>query len=132
MKIKTILMFSAICVLTLSCKKEKSRICELYSNDVGYAIGTIKSFVSTPLKVTYKYDYSINGTAYNAKEKVYGIGQKNETLVGKQFIVIYALGDQSNSDLNTDYLIESEQDFDDFKSDYSSGPPPPDFPNKCN
>jgi hypothetical protein len=131
MKIKTILTLIAVCILTISCKKEKSRICELYSNEVGYAIGTIQSFISTPFKVTYKYDYSVGGTDYTGKEKAYGIGQTNERLIGKQFIVIYSIEDESNSDLNTDYFIKSEQDFDDFKSEFSSGPPPPDFPGNC-
>lgn len=115
----------------LGCKKEKTRICELYSSEVGYSIGTIQSFSSSPFKVTYKYDYSVSGTNFNGKEKAYGIGQKDEKLIGKQFIVIYAKGDNSNSDLNTDYLIETQQDFDDFKSKFASGPPSPDFPNNC-
>ena len=131
MKTKIVLMLIVVCILAISCKKEKSRICELYSNDVGYAIGTIQSFISTPFKVTYKYDYSAGGTDYTGKEKAYGIGQKDERLIGKQFIVIYSISDESNSDLNTDYLIESEQDFDDFKSEFPSGPPSPDFPINC-
>jgi len=131
LKTYTILTLIAMCVFSMSCKKEKSRICELYDGDVGYAVGTIQSVSSSPFKATYRYDYSIDETNYNGKEKAYGIGQKDETLIGKQFIVIYALRDQSNSDLNTDYLIESEQDFDDFESEFSSAPPSPDFPNNC-
>ena len=131
MKTKPFLTLTVICIFILSCKKEKTRICELYSSDVGYSIGTIQSLNSSPFKVTYKYDYSVNGANYNGKEKAYGIGQKDEKLIGKQFIVIYAKGDNSNSDLNTDYLIESQQDFDDFKSKFTSGPPSPDFPNNC-
>ena len=120
-----------VCLLTISCKKEKSRICELYDSEVEYAIGTIQSISTSPFKATYKYDFTAQGENYNGKEKAYGIGQKDETLIGKQFIVIYALGDPSNSDLNTDFLIETEADFDNFSSDYSSGPTPPDFPNNC-
>ncbi|MGF1564324.1 MAG: hypothetical protein ACFCUH_03050 [Flavobacteriales bacterium] len=131
LKTHSILTLIVICVLSMSCRKEKNRICELYDGDVGYAIGSIESINTSPFKATYKYDYSIDGTAYNGKEKAYGIGQKDETLIGKQFIVIYALRDPSNSDLNTDYLIESEQEFDDFESEFSSAPPSPDFPNNC-
>jgi len=53
-------------------------------------------------------------------------------LIGKQFIVVYAWGEPSNSDLNTDFLIESDSDFQKFLSEYSTHPPPPNFPNKCN
>jgi len=118
------------CIFLLSCKKEKSRICELYDSDIDYVIGTIQSINTSPFKATYEYDYTANGIDYNGKEKAYGIGQ-DEALIGKQFIVIYALGNPSNSDLNTDFLIETEQDFDDFKSEYSAEPPAPDFPNNC-
>lgn len=64
-------------------------------------------------------------------KKHMGWVKKNKTLIGKQFIVIYALGDESNNDLNINFAIESEQDFEDFKSKFSSGPPAPDFPNNC-
>lgn len=131
MKTKLILTLIALCLLASSCKKENSRICELYSLDVGYAIGKIQSNISTPFTVTHYYDYSVDGIEYTGEEKAYGIGQDYESMIGLQFIVIYALSDKTNSDLNTDYLIESEQDFIDFNTEFSSGPPSPDYPNNC-
>ncbi|TVR41393.1 MAG: hypothetical protein EA392_01550 [Cryomorphaceae bacterium] len=131
MKTKSILTLVVVCILNISCKKEKSRICELYSNDVEYTIGTVQSITSSAFKATYNYDYSVLGINFKGKMKAYGIGQGNERFIGKQFVVIYEIGNESNSDLNTNYLIESEQDFEDFKSEFSSGPPPPNFPNNC-
>jgi|GEM_PF-2118093 len=130
-KTNIVMLLVVVSVFSISCKKEKRRICDLYSNDVGYAIGTIQSYTSVPLKVTYKYGYTVDGTDYSGNEKVYGIGQKDENLINRQFLVIYAIDDESNSDLNTNYMIESEQDFNDFKSEFISGPPSPDFPNHC-
>jgi hypothetical protein len=129
--IKVIIALITLCIITISCKKEKSRICELYSNQVGYAVGTIQSFTSTPFKATYRYDYTINGSTFSGREKVYGVGQKDDKLIGKKFVVIYAIADNSNSDLNTDFQILTTQDFDDFNTEFSSAPPSPNFPNKC-
>lgn len=120
-----------VCILCVGCKKEKNRICELYDGSVEYAIGVIDKVSSSPGKATYTYSFQVGGDNYDGKEKAYGIGQKDETLVGKSFVVVYALGEPSNSDLNTDFLIESDADFQEFKQEYSSTPPSPDFPNKC-
>lgn len=131
MKSISCLLFLSLCLLFFGCKKEKNRICDLYSGDVGYAVGTIKTLSSTPFKATYSYHYSVAGVDYVGKEKFYGIGQKDETLLGKKFIVVFDADDASNSDLNVDFPIGSESDFTEFTTEYSSGPPPPDFPNKC-
>lgn len=128
---KQLLILLILCVVLLSCKKEKSRICKLYDSKVSYAIGTIYSITSAPLKAAFQYSYFVDGKEYKGEEKAYGVGQGDESLIGKRFIVIYASGYPSDSDLNTDFLIETEQDFDDFKSEFSAGPPTPDFPNKC-
>lgn len=125
--ITTVLLFT---ILT-ACKKEKTRICELYNGSVEYAIGTIESFKSVPTRVTYTYSFEVDGDSYKGKEKAYGIGQKDNRLIGKKIVVVYALGNPSNSDLNTDFLIESDADFQEFKGEYSHAPPSPDFPNKC-
>lgn len=124
-------MLVAGILLFTGCRKEKIKICDLYEEEVGYTIGTIQSYTTSPFKVTYKYDYTVSGVDHDGKEKAYGIGQLDENLVGRQFIVIYELANPSNSDLNVDYLIESEQDFEDFADKYSSEPPSPDFPENC-
>lgn len=123
--------FIFLLLIITGCKKEKGRICELYEGSVGYSVGRIDRFYTTPGKVTYVYSFEADGNQYEGKEKAYGIGQKDETLLGKYFIVVYALGNPSNSDLNTDFSMESDTDFQDFKSKYSTNPPPPDFPNSC-
>lgn len=130
MKIKYVFLLITVSLL-FSCKKEKSRICELYDGDVEYAIGTIQTYVKLPFKVVYKYDFEVNGEEYNGKEKAYGIGQLNKELLGKRVVVIYEANNPSNSDLNTDYFIGTEDDFNDFITEFSSSPPPPDFPNNC-
>lgn len=131
MKIKLGLILLSMCLSIMGCKKEKNRICEIYSTETGYAIGAIQSFTTSPFRVTYKYDYSVNGVDYNGKEKAYGIGQKDESLIGNQFLVIYERKNPSNSDLNLNYLIETEQDFEELKTEFSSAPPSPDFPRNC-
>jgi hypothetical protein len=45
----------------------------------------LTGFVSGPTKVTYKYEYFVNGVKYVGKEKAYGIGQKDEKLIGNFF-----------------------------------------------
>lgn len=131
MKVTSVFTLITLYACLLSCRKEKTRICELYDSPVGFSIGTIQSLSSSPFKTTYKYAYTVNGADYTSTEKVYGVGQKDESLIGKQFIVVYAQEDHSKSDLNTDFLIESQQDFNDFQLKYEAGPPSPDFPNTC-
>jgi hypothetical protein len=131
-KVSCLTGFIFIGLFLAGCKKEKNRICELYDGSVGYAVGGIDKVTSSLGKATYTYSFEVDGESYDGKEKAYGIGQKDESLIGKQFVVVYALGNPSNSDLNTDFLIESDIDFQEFKSEYSTSPPPPDFPNKCN
>jgi hypothetical protein len=103
----------------------------LYAGSVEYAIGTIDRWVSTPFKVVYYYSFEVNGNSYEGKEKAYGIGQKDGSLIGKRFIVVHALGNPDNSDLNTDFFIESESDFQEFKEKHTTNSPKPDFPKKC-
>jgi len=132
MKIRYLIVVIVFCIFLLGCKKEKNRICGLYDGSVEYAIGPIDKVGSSPCKATYTYSFQVSGNSYEGKEKAYGIGQKDETLIGKRFVVVFSLGNPSNSDLNTDFLIESDADFQKFKREYLNGPPPPDFPNKCN
>lgn len=134
MRLKYLIIFSAGVVFALifnSCKKEKNRICELYDGPVDYAIGTIDKLKSIPGKVTYVYSFKVNGQSYDGMEKAYGIGQKDKTLIDKRFVVVFAKDNISNNDLNTDFLIDTEADFEKFRTDHQNGPPPPDFPNKC-
>jgi hypothetical protein len=131
--LKSFKILTAFTLITIfySCKKEKSRICELYAKPVDYSIGTIESFVSSPFKAVYNYSFLVNGIEYNGKEKSYGIGHEESRLIGKRFVVIYEKNNPSNNDLNTDFYIETDLDFQNFESEYSTYTPSPDFPNKC-
>jgi hypothetical protein len=131
MRVRNLILGVVLGASFIACKKEKNRICELYDGAVEYSVGRIDSYKSIPGKVTYIYSYEVDGNNYDGKEKAYGIGQKDATLIGKSFIVVYALGNPSNTDLNTDFLIKSDADFQKFKGEYPNSPPPPDFPNKC-
>lgn len=131
MRNRNIILGIVFYILLYGCKKEKNRICDLYNGSVGYAIGTIDELKSIPFKATYSYSFEANGNKYTGNEKTYGIGQKDESLIGKQFVVVYDLVEPSRSDLNTDFLIDSDSDFQEFKKEYQNDPPPPDFPNKC-
>ena len=112
-------------------QKRKNRICELYKGNVGYSIGTVESSVSVPTRVSYTYSFMVDGVSYEGTEKEYGIGQEEDKIIGRQFVVIYQQSDPNNSDLNFDFLIESDIDFQEFEDEYQNNPPPPDFPNKC-
>jgi hypothetical protein len=122
-------LISLLLILT-NCKKEKSRICELYAGEMGFETGTIQKYVSGPAKVTYSYSYSVNGINYTGKEKHYGIGQKNECLLGMDFLVVFNINDHGESDLNLDYPIESEAELQQLKDEFVDTPPDPDWP-KC-
>lgn len=116
-------------ILFISCKKEKIRICEVYTGPNGYSIGTITDFVSVPTKVTYSYEYNVDGINYTGKEKAYGIGQENSRLVGKSFVVVYKADSPDESDLNTDYRVESLGEFQQYEDEFENNPPEPDWPN---
>jgi hypothetical protein len=130
-KIQIQIITILIMVFITSCKKEKSRICELYSKPVEYSIGLIESSVTTPFKATYNFSFLVNGVQYIGKEKSYGIGHEESRLMDKQFVVVYEKNNPSNNDLNTDFYIETDLDFQEFKTQYSTSAPNPDFPNKC-
>ena len=124
-------VFIFILVITLfGCRKEKNRICDLYDEEVDYSIGTIQSMSGSIGKATFKFSFEVNGLLYEGKEKAYGIGQKDKTLIGKSFVVVYKQDDPSSNDLNLDFPMDSEAGFRKFQNDYLAGPPSPDFP-KC-
>ena len=72
----------------------------------------------------------MNGIKYVEKKKVYGIGQKDERLIGKSFLVVYRINDPSESDLNMDYHIESKAKLQQLKDEFVNNPPKPGWP-KC-
>lgn len=129
--INKISLFIVMLILISGCKKEKNRICELYEKNVSYTVGTVKSLTYFPGKAIYKYSYWVNGNFFKEKEKAYGIGKKDESLIGNKYIVIYEFADPSNSDLNFDFPIWNETDYQEFITEFAGNPPPPDFPNHC-
>ena len=122
----TIKFFVIIAIIAsfVSCRKEKEWIEEIYDNP-GYAIGEITHYISIPLVVTYHYAYYVNGSQYEGKKKSRGIGQDKSELIGKLFLVVYKKSNPEESDLNFDYLIESEADFEDLLEEFESFPPEP-------
>lgn len=116
-------------VLAPSCKKEKNRICEIYKNEHGYAIGTVQNMTTNPTSATYHYSYILNGNSYNEKLKAYGIEQGNSSAIGRSYLVVYELSNPSNSNLNTDYEIESEYDFYVLSNELENAPPKPAWPD---
>lgn len=132
MKNTTLIILGAA-ILAVSCRKEKVRICDVYASKQGYETGTVKSVTKGSLKATYNYAYSVNGVNYSGEEKAYGIGQSDPTMIGKKFVVVYNTDNPAESDLNTNYLIESTSDFDKYVAEFVVTPPKPDFPRKkCN
>jgi len=53
----------------------------------------ISKYFSGVGKVIYSYSYSINGNGCKGKVKHYGIGQLNERLIGKDFLVLCNIDD---------------------------------------
>ena len=122
------LLFS---VILTGCKKAKNRICELYDSPVGYAVGFIEDYESSAVKVHYTYSYYVDSISYAGTEKVYGLWKKDTDMLGRSFLVVYALGEPLNSDLNTDHSLTTEMDLQQFTDEHQGSPPPPDFPNRC-
>lgn len=112
------------------CRKEKERICDIYASQQAYSIGTVDSYEKSSMKVTYKYSYSANGTTYTGKEKAYGIGQLDETMIKRKFLVVYKSDNPSESDLNTDYEVKAPGDLNKYISEFKSTPAKPDYPRK--
>lgn len=124
-KMKNYIYILILIVLTTSCKKEKNRICGIYENEHGYSIGTIEKMTSNPTSATYHYSYELYTIGYNGKLKAYGIGQDNSSAIGKSFLVVYELSAPSNSNLNTDYRIESESELGELTLQFEEEPPKP-------
>lgn len=130
MKNLKFLLLALLIIATACNKKEKQRICDVYAAKQGYEIGVFESYFSSPLKVTYKYSYTVNGTKYSGKEKAYGIGQKDERLIGRSFLVVYNLDNANESDINTNYSIETASELTNLKNQFKTTPPQPDWPRK--
>lgn len=112
----------SITLLTSCGKEDYSDIYE----EPGYAIGTIASFVSVPFKVTYTYEFEVDGILHEGNEIAKGIGQLDERLIGKSFLVVYKLTDIDDNDLNFNYLIESDDEFEKLVESFENDPPTPD------
>jgi len=125
MKIKSIIVIMFAFLLGLySCKKEEDFKVEIY-NEPGYAIGEISSYLSIPFKVTYYFDFTVNNINYVGNEVATGIGQENSRLIGRSYLVVYKLSDPNKSDLNFNYYIEDEQEFQELLKEFETNPPTP-------
>lgn len=103
-----------------SCEKEDFG--DVYA-EPGYSIGTITNYISVPFKVTYFYDFEVAGSKYTGKEVARGIGQSNSSLLGRSFLVVYKLSDINSNDLNFNYPIKSQQEFDELVDSFKNNPP---------
>lgn len=125
------ILLTLLLLILISCRKEKNRICEIYESQHGYAIGKVESSVTVPTRVTYNYNYKIDGLDYSAKLKNYGIGQEDSKMIGNSYLVVYEKGNPANSHLNTYYRIFEESDFIELVNDFEEEPPIPNWPKKC-
>jgi hypothetical protein len=116
----------ALVVGQASCRKEKKRIKKIYDNDKGYAIGTINNYKKAPFKVTYNYSFTSGGSSYTGKDIARGIGQLDESLIGKMFLVVYNNSNASENDMNFNYSIKNQNTFDSLLIVFASSPPKPD------
>ena len=117
--------------LITSCRKEKNRICEIYDNEHGYAVGKVESSITVPTRVTYNYNFKIAGASYSGKLKEYGIGQEDSKMIGRSYLVVYETSNPENSHLNTYYRIFEESDFIELANQFEEEPPVPNWPEKC-
>lgn len=125
------ILLTLLLLILISCRKEKNRICEIYESQHGYAIGKVESSVTVPTRVTYNYNYKIDGLDYSAKLKNYGIGQEDSKMIGNSYLVVYEKENPANSHLNTYYRIFEESDFIELVNDFEEEPPIPNWPKKC-
>lgn len=103
-----------------ACKKEKHP--DVY-DDPAYSMGTITTMTSAPFKVTYHYDFVVNGTQYDGKEVAKGIDQENKRLIGRTYLIVYEKGNIENNDLNFKYRIEDQAELDSLKKEFQDDPP---------
>lgn len=110
----------AILFLFQSCQKDD--VDHIYA-EPGYAIGTISSYDSSPFKVTYYYNFTANGTGLTGEEVAKGIGQLDKSLVGRSFLVVYKLSNLTDNDINFNYPITSQQQFEELVESFKTNPP---------
>lgn len=87
-----------ITIILTSCSKKK--IEGIYDNP-GYAIGKITYSTTIGLTLTYHYDFDVSGTEYEGKDN------------------------PDDNVIDYDYLIESEDDFEDLLVELETNPPKP-------
>ena len=117
-----ILLFFIISVALFSC--EKDDFSDIY-DEPGYAIGTVDTYVSVPLKVTYSYSFKVDENDYDGKYVAKGIGQLNESLIGQSYLVIYKLSNIDENILDFNYLIENQEEFEELLETFKTNPPKP-------
>ncbi len=103
-----------------SCKKED--FSDIYDNPQ-YAIGTLHSYMSIPLKVTYYYTFDVDSIEYDGKVVAKGIGQLDERIIGQSFLVVYQMTNVENNTMNFNYPISSQEEFDSLLVVFQTNPP---------
>ena len=92
-------------------------------NEPGYAIGTITNYKEVPFKITYNYEFTINGKEYTGEDVAKGIGEAELRLIGKKFLVVYKLSNISENTINYNYPIDSETEFEKLVESFKTNPP---------
>lgn len=104
----------------VSCKKED--FSDIYK-EPGYAIGIISHYLEVPFKVTYYYKFSVDGMEYEGKDVAKGIGQAEERLIGRSYLVVYKLNNINENAINYNYSITSEEEFNELVESFKTNPP---------
>jgi hypothetical protein len=122
---KSLIILTIIGSLFIACGKDKEKLEEIY-DEPGYAIGEVTASLSSTLtfSITYYYSYTLNGIDYEGEKSDFQLGDGSDR-VGYKYLVVYKLSDPSVSDLNFNYLIKSEEDFQDLLVQFESDPPTP-------
>ena len=119
---KRIIFISLISLILTSCEKDMKLLDEIY-NEPGYAIGKITRSTSIFSMLTYYYEFKIGFATYKGEKKDGISTSSNSHLIGRQYLVVYKIGEPGKSDLNFRYPINSEQEFLDLVEGFKDNPP---------
>jgi len=107
-----------------SCQKEKLLMEEIY-DEPAYAIGTVTKSATIAYVLTYYYEFQVGGTIYKGKKKGGVTNSTDNHMIGRQYLVVYKMGEPDKSDLNFSYPISSEQEFNNLVLGFKDNPPKP-------
>lgn len=122
-KINSKFQFFSLLIIIMSIMSCESEDFSAIYNEPGYAIGTITHYKEVPFKITYFYDFTIDGKEYTGEDVAKGIGEAESRLIGKKFLVVYKLSNISENTINYNYPINSETEFEELVESFKTNPP---------